>query len=249
MPAGPPPQPQPMRQGRASAEVKVSATARLVPFTVDGLILVASMLILDANRHNQPVPALARWCLAAGILATIGANLAHGLGHAPSVRWSAPGPHWRWPAAFELLMTLIRTGPTPTARPPPGCRRATPCLWAPTMRHLRLLKPQRWRRRCGPSTRLVTANAPSPANSASTAARSNASSTRLIAFVKWRHKAPSQEEPAAGRTRSWDGFIAARATTVTTSPGPHIGAQILITANTHTRTCPRSPFARSGHHP
>jgi hypothetical protein len=30
-------------------------TARLVPFTVDGLILAASMLILDANRRSLPV--------------------------------------------------------------------------------------------------------------------------------------------------------------------------------------------------
>jgi hypothetical protein len=29
---------------------------RLIPFTVDGLILVASMLILNASRRNQPVP-------------------------------------------------------------------------------------------------------------------------------------------------------------------------------------------------
>ena len=40
-------------------------TARLVPFTVDGLILAASLLILDASRRNQPVPPLARWCLGA----------------------------------------------------------------------------------------------------------------------------------------------------------------------------------------
>jgi len=58
-------------------------TARLIPFTVDGLILAASMLILDASRRNQPVPPLARWCLGAGITATVGANLAHGLGHGP----------------------------------------------------------------------------------------------------------------------------------------------------------------------
>ena len=58
-------------------------TARLVPFTVDGLILAASMLTLDASRRNQPVPPLARWCLGAGIVATVGANLAHGLGHGP----------------------------------------------------------------------------------------------------------------------------------------------------------------------
>src|ERR1700722_5896381 len=49
-------------------------TARLVPFTVDGLILAASMLILDASRRNQPVPVLARWCLGAGITATVGAK-------------------------------------------------------------------------------------------------------------------------------------------------------------------------------
>lgn len=39
------------------------------------------MLILDANRRAQPTPPLARWSLAAGILATIGASLTHGLGH------------------------------------------------------------------------------------------------------------------------------------------------------------------------
>src|SRR5450755_3846244 len=36
-------------------------TARLLPFTVDGLILAASMLILDASRRNQSVQPLARW--------------------------------------------------------------------------------------------------------------------------------------------------------------------------------------------
>lgn len=68
-----------------STHGETGLTARLIPFTVDRLILAASMLILDASRHAQPVPPLARWCLGAGIVATIGANLAHGLGH---------GPHW-----------------------------------------------------------------------------------------------------------------------------------------------------------
>jgi Protein of unknown function (DUF2637) len=70
-------------------------TARLVPFTVDGLILAASMLLLDASRRNHPAPPLARWCLGAGIVATIGANLAHGLGHGPIgalvSAWPRPG--------------------------------------------------------------------------------------------------------------------------------------------------------------
>jgi Protein of unknown function (DUF2637) len=83
-------------------------TARLVPFTVDGLILAASMLILDASRRNQPAPALARWCLGAGIVATIGANLAHGLGHGPIGALVSAWPALALAGSFELLMTLIR---------------------------------------------------------------------------------------------------------------------------------------------
>ena len=67
-------------------------TARLVPFTVDGLIWAASMVVLDASRRNQPVPRLAAWSLGTGIAATVGANLAWAT--ARSVRWSAPGPRW-----------------------------------------------------------------------------------------------------------------------------------------------------------
>jgi hypothetical protein len=48
-----------------STHGETGLTARLIPFTVDGLILAASMLILDASRRNQPVPTLAlvpgRW--------------------------------------------------------------------------------------------------------------------------------------------------------------------------------------------
>jgi len=83
-------------------------TARLLPFTVDGLILAASMLTLDASRRNQPVPPLARWCLGAGIAATIGANLAHGLGHGPIGALVSAWPALALAGSFELLMTLIR---------------------------------------------------------------------------------------------------------------------------------------------
>ncbi len=46
-------------------------TARLVPFTVDGLIWAASMVVLDASRRGQPVPRLAAWSLGAGIVAGV----------------------------------------------------------------------------------------------------------------------------------------------------------------------------------
>jgi hypothetical protein len=58
-------------------------TARLLPFTVDGLIWAASMVVLDASRRNHRVPRLAALSLGAGIVATVGASLAHGLGHGP----------------------------------------------------------------------------------------------------------------------------------------------------------------------
>jgi len=93
-----------------SAHGETGLTARLVPFTVDGLILAASMLTLDASRRNQPVPALARWCLGAGIVATTGANLAHGIGHGPIGVLVSAWPALALAGSFELLMTLIRTG-------------------------------------------------------------------------------------------------------------------------------------------
>jgi hypothetical protein len=89
------------------------ATARLVPFTVDGLIWAASMVILDANRRNRPVPPLAAWSLGVGIVATIGANLAHGpIGALVSA----------WPAvalvgSYELCMLVIRPAQRPTTEP------------------------------------------------------------------------------------------------------------------------------------
>jgi hypothetical protein len=67
------------------------------------------MLILDASRRDQPAPALARWCLGAGIVATICANLAHGIGHGPIGALVSAWPALALAGSFEMLMTLIRT--------------------------------------------------------------------------------------------------------------------------------------------
>lgn len=99
-----------------STHGETGLTARLMPFTVDGLILAASMLTLDASRRNQPVPPLARWCLGAGIVATVGANLAHGLGHGPIGALVSAWPALALAGSFELLMTLIRPSTTVAAQ-------------------------------------------------------------------------------------------------------------------------------------
>ena len=84
-------------------------TARLLPFTVDGLIWAASMVVLDASRRNHHVPRLAGWSLGAGIVATVGANLAHGLGHGPIGALVSAWPALALVGSFELLMLLIRS--------------------------------------------------------------------------------------------------------------------------------------------
>lgn len=80
----------------------------MLPFTVDGLIWAASMVVLDASRRNRPVPRLAAWSLGGGIVATVGANLAHGLRHGPIGALVSAWPALALVGAFELLMTLIR---------------------------------------------------------------------------------------------------------------------------------------------
>ncbi|WP_433326524.1 DUF2637 domain-containing protein [Spirillospora sp. CA-294931] len=91
-------------------------TARLVPFTVDGLIWAASMVILDASRRNHRVPLLAKWSLGVGIVATIGANVAHGLNHGPIGALVSAWPALALVGSFELLMMLTRSPtPQPTA--------------------------------------------------------------------------------------------------------------------------------------
>ena len=84
-------------------------TAHLLPFTVDGLIWAASMVVLDASRRHHSVAPLAKWSLAIGIVATIGANLAHGLNHGPIGAVVSAWPALALVGSFELLMLLIRT--------------------------------------------------------------------------------------------------------------------------------------------
>src|ERR1035437_741450 len=129
-----------------STHGETGVTARLVPFTVDGLILAASMLILDANRRNRSVPPLARWCLGAGILATVGANLAHGLGHGPIGALVSAWPALALAGSFELLMTLIRTEHDTGKPPASDAAKSRTAPVAEQMHHLSWSKHQRWSR-------------------------------------------------------------------------------------------------------
>ena len=82
--------------------------ARLYPASVDGLIIAASAVLLDAARHSEDAPRLAWWLLGSGIAVTLCANVAYG------ARAGLAGALWAaWPAAafvgcYELLLLLAR---------------------------------------------------------------------------------------------------------------------------------------------
>jgi hypothetical protein len=100
-----------------SSHGESGTTARLMPLTVDGLIWAASMVVLDANRRTRRVPPLAGWSLGVGIVATVGANLAHGIGHGPIGALVSAWPALALVGSYELLMMLIRTEQGATGEP------------------------------------------------------------------------------------------------------------------------------------
>jgi hypothetical protein len=123
-----------------SAHGESGVTARLEPATIDGLVYCSSMVVLYAARHQLRVPALARWLLGLGIVATLAANLAHGWPDGPIGATVAAWPAASLVGSYELLLWLIRTAsaraadhlpasghidgpadqPTPGLRPVPG---------------------------------------------------------------------------------------------------------------------------------
>lgn len=87
-------------------------TGRLIPLTVDGLIYASSMVVLDSARRGVQVPSLARWLLGLGIVATLGANIAHGLGHGIIGAAVAAWPAVALVGSYEPLMMVICGAPT-----------------------------------------------------------------------------------------------------------------------------------------
>jgi hypothetical protein len=80
----------------------------LYPVVIDGIIVAASMVLLDVARHRENAPPLAWWLLGTGIAVTLAANVTYG------ARFGLSGALWAaWPATafvgcYELLMLLVR---------------------------------------------------------------------------------------------------------------------------------------------
>lgn len=99
-------------------------TAHLTPLTVDGLVLVSGMVMLDAARRGRRAPVLSWATLALGIGATLGVNVLYGAAYGPVGAIVAGWPAVALVLSSELLMGLIRRGQVGTLSP--GVNELTP---------------------------------------------------------------------------------------------------------------------------
>lgn len=79
------------------------------PATIDGLIIAASMVLLDSAQHGTRPPRLALWFLSAGIAATLAANILAGLHSGPLGAVISAWPAPAFIGCYEMLMALVRS--------------------------------------------------------------------------------------------------------------------------------------------
>ena len=98
--------------GRAHGQDGVAA--RLLPLSVDGLILAASLVLLHEARNDRDAPRLTRLMLWLGIAATIGANIAYGAGYGLLGALISAWPAVAFIGAIEIA-TQVRRARAPRA--------------------------------------------------------------------------------------------------------------------------------------
>jgi uncharacterized protein DUF2637 len=106
--------------GRAHGQS--GTAARLLPLSVDGLILAAGLVLLHAARRQAPAPVLARCCLWGGIAATVGANVAYGAAYGPLGAIISAWPAVAFVGSAEMALGMVRAGRVhvSTSVPEPG---------------------------------------------------------------------------------------------------------------------------------
>lgn len=98
--------------GRAHGQAGVAA--RLLPLSVDGLILAASLVMLLEARAGRTAPVLARVMLGLGVAATVAANVAFGAADGLTGAAISAWPAIAFIGSAELLIGSIRrTRPLP----------------------------------------------------------------------------------------------------------------------------------------
>jgi hypothetical protein len=92
--------------GRAHGQAGVAA--RLLPLSVDGLILAASLVMLLEARAGRTAPVLARVMLSLGVAAAVAANVAYGAADGMTGAAISAWPAIAFIGSAELLIGSIR---------------------------------------------------------------------------------------------------------------------------------------------
>ncbi len=87
---------------------QAGTAARLLPLSVDGLIVAASLVMLHEARNRRQAPGLARCALWLGIAATLGANAAYGAPFGPLGVVVSTWPAVSFVLAVEVALGLVR---------------------------------------------------------------------------------------------------------------------------------------------
>lgn len=100
----------------ALAAGETETAALLLPLSVDGLTLAASLVLLDARRSGRAAGALPWLALGLGVLASLTANVAAA---EPTItgRVVAAWPPVALALSFELLLRQVERGSPPSGRP------------------------------------------------------------------------------------------------------------------------------------
>jgi len=101
--------------GLGRAHGQDGTAARLLPLSVDGLILAASLVLLHEARNGRDAPGLARLMLWLGIAATIGTNIAYGAGYGLVGAQISAWPAVAFIGSVEIAMQQVRRARVPRA--------------------------------------------------------------------------------------------------------------------------------------
>jgi hypothetical protein len=87
---------------------QAGTAARLLPLSVDGLILAASLVMLHEARNGRSAPPLARYMLGLGVAATVAANVAYGSAFGVLGAVISAWPAVAFIGSAEMAMGLVR---------------------------------------------------------------------------------------------------------------------------------------------
>ena len=104
-------------------------TARLVPFSIDGLLLAGTLAVLDAARRQRGRAWAGRVTVALGVAMTLWANVVHGVAYGPAGVVISGWPPVALIAAVEVLAHMIRPGSRRTVSAVPEAVPAVPGVY------------------------------------------------------------------------------------------------------------------------